>query len=70
MPSMNGVSDQSFSGKRWRILPQRVPLPGKKEESEKELLKELLGTKKAFIGYGWTKTRTLLHPKAQENRFE
>lgn len=27
MPSMNGVSGQSFSGKRCNILPLRFPLP-------------------------------------------
>lgn len=33
MPSMNGVSDQSFSGKRCKIFPVRLPLP----EREKKL---------------------------------
>lgn len=32
MPSMNGVSDQSFSGKRCKIFPVRLPLPERKKK--------------------------------------
>lgn len=32
MPSINGVSAQSFSGKRCKIFPVRFPLPYKEKQ--------------------------------------